>query len=73
MASPAEALREFLAGPEGAPLDATMPQGPYHEYHVMADDTYHYEQYTNWREHAAITVVRAGVGWTVADWTSGTC
>ena len=73
MASPAEALREFLAGPEGAPLDATMPQGPYHEYHVTADDTYHYEQYTNWNEHAAITVARVGDGWSVADWTSGSC
>ena len=73
MASPAEALREFLAGPEGASLDATVPQGPYHEYHVTADDTYHYEQYTNWNEHAAITVARAGDGWSVADWTSGSC
>ena len=73
MATPAEALREFLAGPEGASLDATMPQGPYHEYHVTADDTYHYEQYTNWNEHAAITVARVGDGWSVADWTSGSC
>jgi hypothetical protein len=73
MASPAEALREFLAGPEGASLDATMPQGPYHEYHVTVDDTYHYEQYTNWNEHAAITVARTGSGWSVADWTSGSC
>jgi hypothetical protein len=73
MASPAEALREFLAGPEGAPLDATMPQGPYHEYHVTADDTYHYEQYTQWNVHAAITVARTGSGWSVADWTSGSC
>jgi hypothetical protein len=73
MASPAEALREFLAGPEGAELDGTKPQGGYHEYHVTSDDTYHYEQYTDWNEHAAITVARTGDGWSVVNWTAGRC
>jgi hypothetical protein len=70
-ASPAEALRRFLASPAGEPLDVPMPRRPFTEYRVAADGSYRYEHYTNWDEHASITVARSADGWAVSAYRTG--
>jgi hypothetical protein len=40
---------------------------------VLADNTYRYEHYTNWREHVSVIVSPTNGGWAVTAWSKAEC
>ncbi len=71
--SPVEALRDFLASPEGEPLD--LPNSPriHNQYYAKSTDAYWFERYADWDQHLAVIVERVGDLWHATTWISGRC
>jgi hypothetical protein len=72
-ATPAEALRAYLAGPLGTAAMIATPARPFREFHITEDRSYRYERFTNWNEHQAVTVTHLTGGWAVTSWNTGAC
>jgi hypothetical protein len=71
--TPAQALRAFLSSPAGAPVDVPTPPRPFHQKHLLENDSYQFEHFTNFNEQVSITVSRNEYGWHATSWRRAQC
>lgn len=72
-ASPAEALRAFLASVISAAVPRSSSPRPFDETTLTANRTVRYEQFVEWTTFVTVTVGEVADGWDVIAWSTGSC